>query len=302
MKRSLILPIAIIFGLLFHQWCNTLVLIVPYLIFSILLLNFTAVDIRKLRLLKMTGMNISLLLFQIIVSLGGYLLARAFGSDEIVAEGILIAVLCPVAASSVVISCLLGANRETVTAHVILGNLMVAIVAPIYFSFIGIQQDMPFFESFWLILKRVSPIIAFPFFLALGCQIWLPKANAFISRYKAWSLHLWALALAITLGQTINFIFLHGKENLRSIIILGVISIFICAIQFGLGKLIGKKYGDIVAGGQMLGQKNSALGIWMANIYLSPLASVSIALYSIWQNLFNSWQMYMHEKKAKQNA
>ena len=301
MKRSLILPVAIIFGLLFHQWCNTLVLIVPYLIFSILLLNFTAVDIRKLRLMKMTGMNIALLLFQIIVSLGGYLLARASGSDEIVAEGILIAVLCPVAASSVVISCLLGANRETVTAHVILGNLMVAIVAPIYFSFIGIQQDMPFFESFWLILKRVSPIIAFPFFLALGCQMWLPKANAFISRYKAWSLHLWALALAITLGQTINFIFLHGKANLRSIIILGVISIFICAIQFGLGKLIGKKYGDIVAGGQMLGQKNSALGIWMANIYLNPLASVSIALYSIWQNLFNSWQMYVHEKRKKQS-
>ena len=302
MNRSLILPIAIIFGLLFHQWCNTLVLIVPYLIFSILLLNFTAVDIRKLRLLKMTGMNISLLLFQILVSLGGYLIAKTFGGDEIIAEGILIAVLCPVAASSVVISCLLGANRETVTAHVILGNLMVAIVAPIYFSFIGIQQDMPFFESFWLILKRVSPIIAFPFFVALGCQMWLPKANEFISRYKAWSLHLWALALAITLGQTINFIFLHGKENLHSIIILGVISIFICAIQFGLGKLIGKKYGDIVAGGQMLGQKNSALGIWMANIYLNPLSSVSIALYSIWQNLFNSWQMYMHEKKGKKNG
>ena len=50
----------------------------------------------------------------------------------------------------------------------------------------------------------------------------------------------------------------------------------------------------------MLGQKNSALGIWMANIYLNPLASVSIALYSIWQNLFNSWQMYMHEKRTKQ--
>ena len=49
----------------------------------------------------------------------------------------------------------------------------------------------------------------------------------------------------------------------------------------------------------MLGQKNSALGIWMANIYLNPLASVSIALYSIWQNLFNSLQMYLHEKKEK---
>ncbi|MBO5919342.1 MAG: transporter [Bacteroidales bacterium] len=301
MSRSLILPIAILFGLLFHQWCTTLVIVVPYLIFTILLLNFTAVDIKQLKLLKMTGMNISLLLFQILVSLGGYLLAKGVGGNEIIAQGVLIAIICPVAASSVVISCILGANRETVTAHVILGNLMVAIVAPIFFSFIGVQQQMPFFESFWLILKRVSPIIAFPFFIAFGLQLWVPKVNGAIARFKGWSLYFWSLALAITLGQTINFIFLHGKENLHSIIILGGISIFICAVQFAVGKLIGKKYGDTVAGGQMLGQKNSALGIWMANIYLNPLASVSIALYSIWQNLFNSLQMYLHEKRKKTN-
>ena len=287
------------FGFLCHQWCTTLVVFVPYLIFTILLLNFTAVEIRKLRLLHMTGMNIALLLFQIVVSLGGYLLTKVLGGDEIIAQGILIAIICPVAASSVVISCYLGANRETVTAHVILGNLMVAIVAPIFFSFIGVQQQMPFLESFWLILKRVSPIIAFPFFLALGLQMWIPAANAFINRFKGYSLYIWALALAITLGQTINFIFVHGGENRQSIIILGIVSVLICAVQFGVGKLIGHKYGDTVAGGQMLGQKNSALGIWMANIYLFPLASVSIALYSIWQNLFNSWQMYMYEKKHK---
>lgn len=299
MNRSLVLPLAIIFGLLFHQWCSTMVLIVPYLIFTILLLNFTAVNIKQLCLLRMTGMNISLLMFQIFVSIGGYLLTKSMGANEIIAQGVLIAIICPVAASSVVISCILGANRETVTAHVILGNLMVAIVAPVFFSFIGVQQQMPFLDSFWLILKKVSPILALPFFVALGLQQWWPAANDFLARFKSWSFYFWALALAITLGQTINFIFLHGAENLHSIIVLGIVSIFSCAIQFGLGKLIGHKYGDTVAGGQMLGQKNSALGIWMANIYLNPLASVSIALYSIWQNLFNSWQMYMHEKKNK---
>ncbi len=296
MNRSLVLPIAIVFGLLFHTWCSTMVVVVPYLIFTILLLNFTAVNIKQLRLLRMTGMNISLLLFQILVSLGGYFLAKALGGNEIIAQGVLIAIICPVAASSVVISCILGANRETVTAHVILGNLMVAIVAPIFFSFIGVQQQMPFLDSFWLILKKVSPILALPFFIALALQMWLPAVNGAIARYKSWSFYFWAVALAITLGQTINFIHIHGAENIHSIIILGAISIVICAIQFGLGKLIGRHYGDIIAGGQMLGQKNSALGIWMANIYLNPLASVSIALYSIWQNLFNSWQMYMHEK------
>ena len=176
MNRSLILPLAVLFGFLCHQWCTTLVVFVPYLIFTILLLNFTAVEIRKLRLLHMTGMNIALLLFQIVVSLGGYLLTKVLGGDEIIAQGILIAIICPGAASSVVISCYLGANRETVTAHVILGNLMVAIVAPIFFSFIGVQKQMPFLESFWLILKRVSPIIAFPFSWLWGsrCGYLLP--------------------------------------------------------------------------------------------------------------------------------
>ena len=299
MNRSLILPLVILFGLLCHQWCDIFMIFVPYLIFFILLLNFTAVDIRKLRLLRMTGMNISLLLFQILVSLGGYLLARCISHNEIIAQGVLIAVLCPVASSSVVISCYLGANRETVTAHVILGNLMIAIAAPIFFSFIGIQQDMPFVESFLLILKKVSPIIALPFFMALALQMWLPKVNTMVARFKDWSLYLWAMALAFTLGRTIHFIFLHGMDNLNSIITLGIISIFMCILQFAIGKMIGRKYGDVVAGGQMLGQKNSAMGIWMANIYLNPLASVSIALYAIWQNLFNSWQMYAYEKKRK---
>ena len=201
MNRSLVLPIAIVFGLLYHTWCSTMVVVVPYLIFTILLLNFTAVNIKQLRLLRMTGMNISLLLFQILVSLGGYFLAKALGGNEIIAQGVLIAIICPVAASSVVISCILGANRETVTAHVILGNLMVAIVAPIFFSFIGVQQQMPFLDSFWLILKKVSPILALPFFIALALQMWLPAVNGAIARYKSWSFYFWALALAITLGQ-----------------------------------------------------------------------------------------------------
>ena len=129
-KRSLVLPIAIILGFLINRWCGKLSAIVPYLIFTILLMNFSSVRIRQLRLIHMSGLNIWLLLFQIFASIGCYYLTLALGGDEIVAEGVLAGVLCPVAAASVVISCMLGANRETITAYTILGNLMVAIVAP----------------------------------------------------------------------------------------------------------------------------------------------------------------------------
>ena len=293
--RSLVLPFAILAGLLLHSQLAALRNVTPYLIFTILLLNYTAVDMKKM---KVTGLDIWLLLFQIVVSIGCYGLAKLCGADDIVAQGILGGVLCPVAASVVVMATMLGANRETVTTYTILGNLMVAIVAPIYFSFIGTQQDMPFLQSAWLIFRRVAPTIALPFFLAWGLQRLAPKVNAALSRYKGFTFYLWALALTITLGQTIDFMFLSGKEHLDSILLLGCASIFFCIVQFAVGKWLGGKYGDRMAGGQLLGQKNSAMGIWMANIYLVPLASVFPALYSIWQNLFNSWQLWRKDARS----
>ena len=292
--RSYVLPFAIIVGLLFHRHLVAWRDATPYLIFTILLLNNVAVDMKKL---KVTMLDVWLMLFQIVVSIGSYFLFKAFGASEIVAQGILVGVLCPVAAASVVIATILGANRETVTTYTIVGNLMVAIVAPIYFSFIGILQDLQFLDSVWLIFRRVAPTIALPFFVALFLQRCAPKANAFLCKYKSLSFYLWAAALTITLGQTIDFIFLHGKGNWNSILWLGVSALLFCIVQFGLGKWIGHKYGDTIAGGQLLGQKNSAMGIWMANHYLHPLASVYLAFYSVLQNLFNSWQIWYYGKK-----
>ena len=290
--RSYVLPFAIVIGLLFHHYLVYLREVTPYLIFTILLLNYVAVDIKKM---KVTMLDVWMMLFQIVLSLGSYFLFKAFGASEMVAQGVLVGVLCPVAAASVVIATILGANRETVTTYTIVGNLMVAIVAPIYFSFIGILQDLPFLDSVWLIFRRVAPTIALPFFVAIFLQKVMPGVNAFLCQYKGLSFYLWAAALTITLGQTIDFMFLKGRDEVNNILILGIASIVYCAIQFAFGKWLGGKYGDRIAGGQILGQKNSAMGIWIANTYLLPLAAVFPALYSIWQNLFNSWQMWRKE-------
>lgn len=294
--RPYVLPIAIVLGLLFHSWCGVLKVAVPYLIFSILLLNFAAVDVKKMHFSKM---YLWLMLYQMGVSIGMYYLLKAFNASDILAQGVMLGVLMPVAASVVVIACMLGANRETVTSYTIIGNLMVAIVAPIYFSFIGNHQDIPFWTSFWMILGKIGTVIALPFFVALTTQVVMPKVHDLLCKIKGSSFYLWALALTITLGQTIDFMFMEGKENLSAILWLGVFSIAFCAVQFALGKYIGYKYGDIIAGGQLLGQRNSAMGIWMANTYLNPLAAIFPALYSVWQNMFNSIQLWVHDRKLE---
>jgi BASS family bile acid:Na+ symporter len=294
--KRYVLPIAIVLGLLLHDYCAALSVTVPYIIFTIILLTFTAVDIRKLRF---KPLFIWIILFQIGVSIGGYALLRALHVNEIIAEGVLIGVLCPVAASVAVVSTMLGADRNTVTSFTVIGNLVVSLVAPVYFSFIGVNQDMPFLDSFLQILKRIGVVIGLPFFVALSLQLCLPKVNSFISRFKGLAFYLWAVALLLTLGQTMHFIFLNGQGNWYSILWLGVSALLFCIIQFGLGKWIGHKYGDTIAGGQLLGQKNSAMGIWMANHYLHPLASVYLAFYSVFQNLFNSWQIWYYRRGTK---
>ena len=289
--RSLVLPVAIVVGLLFHHYLAMAKPVVPFLIFSILFLNFSSVEVRSLRVRPMHGWLIA---FQIFVSLGCYLLLHPF--NELLAQGLLIGILSPVAASVVVIACLLGADRSTITTYTLVGNVGIALVAPIYFSFIGTNVTMPFWDSFLLILSKIAPTLVLPLLLIILLQLFAPKVNNFIARYQGVSFYLWAMALMITLGQTIDFIYLHGAGHIPEIVGLGVASLVVCAVQFAVGKAIGRHYGDTVSGGQGLGQRNTALAIWMSAMYLQPLASTFPALYSIWQNLYNSYQLWRKDR------
>lgn len=294
--RSYVLPVAILLGLLFHGVSVQLSALVPWLIFTILLLNFVTVDLRHLRF---SMLHFWLLVFQLVVSVGLYLLVRAVSDNETMAQGFMMCALCPVAASVVVISSMLGADRMTTTAYTMLCNLVMSVAAPLYFTLIGVHPELTFWSSFLMILKRITPTLALPFFTVLALQTWAPKANDWLCRYKSVSFYLWAFALFITLGRTIDYIFLQGRGNGHVILIGAIFSAVMCAIQFGFGKWLGHRYGDTVAGGQLLGQKNTAMGIWMSNTYLQPLSSVFLAFYIIWQNLFNSLQLWWHDRRIK---
>lgn len=288
--KSLVLPIALVSGYFLRQLCSSISMVVPYVIFLILVLNFSGVRLSSLRPSKL---DFCIASFQTLVSIGLYWLLKSVTSDEILAQGALMCVLCPVASSVTVVASMLGADPSRTTTYTIIGNLLVCIIAPIYISvIIETSANNSFVTMFMLIFAKIAVVIALPFILMLCIQKFLPRLNAEISAYKQVSFYLWALALFITIGQTIDFVIIRWNDNIKNVICLGIISLAICTGQFYSGKIIGERYQDRIAGGQMLAQKNSAMGIWMLNTFLNPIASVGIAFYSIWQNLFNSWQIY----------
>ena len=47
-----------------------------------------------------------------------------------------------------------------------------------------------------------------------------------------------------------------------------------------------------VTAGQSLGQKNTVFAIWLAYTFMTPETAIVGGLYSIWHNIYNSWQLY----------
>ena len=124
----------------------------------------------------------------------------------------------------------------------------------------------------------------------------LPKVGSRLGSVSGLSFYIWTFALIIVTARTVNFIIMQGKESYATEILLAAGTLAVCLIQFFTGKLIGKAYGETIAGGQSLGQKNTVLAIWMAQTYLLPLSSVGPGAYVIWQNIFNSLQIWRKRK------
>ncbi|HNW52085.1 MAG TPA: hypothetical protein PKH79_13450 [Prolixibacteraceae bacterium] len=292
--KDLILPIAIVLGLFFHRFFATINGVTPFLIFVMLYFTLCSIDVKKMRV---TWLHAWILLFQIGISLGVYLLIRPF--NEVLAQGALAVIVAPTATSAPVVAAMLGADLSTMVTSTLLGNFAVALVSPIYFSWTGIHAELPFFQSSWLVLSKVIPMIVLPFIMAILTQRFLPTLSASITKRKNISFYLWSVSLTIVIGCTIESIFKMDRSQTEILIFMGLVSILICAGQFAFGRWIGKRYGDRVAGGQSVGQKNTVLAIWMAQTYLTPLSSVVPALYVLWQNLFNSYQLILKSRNEK---
>ena len=103
--------------------------------------------------------------------------------------------------------------------------------------------------------------------------------------------------LRLVISRAIGLILNQYHEHHTLFLWMAAVSVFLCFLQFFVGHRIGKRYGDYVAGGQSLGQKNTVLAIWMAQSYLDPLCSIVPTLYVLWQNLYNSFQMMQKERR-----
>lgn len=278
-----------------HIWVNKAVnFIQPALIFMMLFLSFCKVNLHDLRPCRW---HLWLLLIQggSFALLGGILMLFNLPS-RIILEGAMICLICPTATAGAVVTQKLGGNAAHLTTYTILINLIAAILVPLIVPLVHPHPGLTFGNSFALILGKVFPLLLCPFIAAILIRYLLPKFHSLLTRYHELAFYLWAVALALAIAVTVKSI-VHSDVDIIYQIGLAVVSLISCILQFYIGKKIGKAYNDQISSGQSLGQKNTVFAIWMGYTFFTPVTAIAGGFYSVWHNLFNSWQLYQQRKK-----
>ena len=302
------LPIAMLVGALGYKVMGYLSFITPYLIFTMLLLTFSKISLRELR---PRLSHLYLLCIEIIGAIAIYYLLAPF--DPIVAQGMMICIICPTATAAAVVTGKLGGNVASITTYTLLCNIAVAFVIPALFPIITNSSlnsqfsilnsqfsilNSQFLSAFMHIMGRIFPLLICPFLLAQLIRWLLPKINTKLTSISGLAFYMWAIALTIAMGMTVRSL-IEKPTDTHTLILLSIGSLIACLLQFFTGKAIGKASNDTIACGQSLGQKNTILAIWICTAYLNPVTALAPGLYVIWQNFFNSTQLYLARKKQQ---
>lgn len=289
--RTVTMPLAMVVGALLCRPLAALEsasgnMLTPTLIGAMLFLTFTRVDVRSMR---PRLIHLWMLLFQFVGSVAVYHIVTPL-LGELVGQGAMICVLAPIAMAAVVIGGMLGANVTTMATYSLICNMVTAIVAPTILHLYG-NGTCTFVE----IISRVAPTLIAPFLLGQMCRyMWRSGAN-WLSEHSQLSFYLWLVSLTLVIGRTTCFI-LDTEADPFVEVELALVALVLCLVQFTVGRMLGRAAGDVVAGGQSLGQKNTVLAVWMALNFLNPVASVAPTAYIVWQNFVNSYQIWRHKE------
>lgn len=272
----------------------TIAWVQPALIFMMLFVSFCKIRVHDFSLKRW---HLWLLLLQVgsfvslaalAVSVGGY-------SGKIVVESAMLCMICPTATAAAVITSKLGGDQASLVSYTMLINLAVAVCAPVVLPHVYLHAGLTFWPALWAILMKVFPLLIGPLLLATAVRHYCRGLHAAIMRHTDVAFYLWTVALALAITVTVKAL-MHTTASAGCLAGIAVVSLLACALQFAAGRYAGGRYGERVSGGQACGQKNTVLIIWMGYTFLDPVTAIAGGFYSVWHNVFNSWQLYRRRR------
>ena len=279
----------------FLEWALSVVQ--PMLIFLMLFLTFCRIEPRELRphrwhwwLLLIQGGFFTLL------GLAAAVLVELVPAGEdayiVLIESAMLCMICPTATAAAVVARKLGGDVAGITSYTILINILTALLVPLIVPLVRPMSGLGFWTSFSMIMAKVFPLLIMPCLAAWLVRYLAPRLHRRLLRNLDLPFYIWAVALTLAIAVSVRYL-VHSSLSVWMLVAMAGISLICCAFQFAAGKFVGGRYREDkrITAGQALGQKNTVFVIWLGYTFMTPETAMIGGLYSIWHNIYNSWQL-----------
>ena len=267
----------------------------PTLIFGMLFITFCKIKPTDLKPCRWHG---TLLLVQVgaFALCAGALIIFPTLPFRLLVESAMICLICPTACAAAVVCAKLGGNAAHLITYILLINMAAALFIPLIVPLVNPQEGQTFLTTSILIIRQVFPTLICPLLLAWAIRYTLPRLAQRLQNTGDAAFYLWTIALTMAIAVTTRSI-MHSNVSLLTLIGIALVTLICCWAQFIIGRHIGRPMDDHIASGQAIGQKNTVFAIWMAYTFLTPVTAIAGGFYSVWHNIFNSYQLYKRRKE-----
>ena len=192
-----------------------------------------------------------------------------------IASTAFITAIAPTAVASTVIICLLKGKVDFTGFSLLLTNFAVAIAIPFLLPVL-ISSNGEITVS--MVLLPVFSLFAIPFAAAIFIKKVLPEFSSRLLQFKNAAFYLLVVNIYLGTSNASYFVFNEFDSSYSVIYMIALVSLFLCVLNFSLGKIIGGKEFRLEAG-QALGQKNNGFTIWLSLTFLNPVVALGPTFY-----------------------
>ena len=280
---------AMLFGALFPQ-VHVFSFLIQYLLMAMLFFAFLDIQLKPQTFQKSV---LWVLLANLAVAFLSYSLLLSF--DMTFALTAFMTAIAPTAIAAPVIMSFLKGEIEYVVAAVLVTNVSSAVIIPLVLPFmLGAQAEIRI--SVGEVLQPVLIVMFVPLILARLVSHLPPASQEIVRKGKRLSFSIWLLNLFIISANASNFLRNEETNSISTLLVIALISLVLCIVNFSLGALLGGRRNWQEAS-QSLGQKNLSFVIWIALTFINPLVAMGPTFYILYHHLYNSWSIYRFEKR-----
>lgn len=266
------------------------IFLVRYLLMGMLFIVFLQVNITRM---KPEKSHWKIFLGNLCIGIFSWLAVWWISGEKTMALAAFFTGIIPTACAAPVVMKFLGGRVEFTVVSFLINTIGISLALTGLVPLTTGNFTLSFFSR---VAGTLVIVIGVPLAVAFLIRRWYKGAALLAQRMSNFSFFLWNFMLFITVSAACKSIRETPDMGWMTLVRIGVISCVICIVNFTVGYwIVPRKLRR--EGSQVLGQKNTMFLLYIALTYGGPVPALGPTFYVLWQNLWNSFQMYMYDRR-----